>query len=79
MAQGSTRISIQTETTWDNPVGDAVYAYDVDGNIETKTVGATVLSYFYTIDGDIDYITDGTNIKTFNYDIDGNVDNIVYT
>lgn len=79
MSQGSTKITVQAVINWDDPIGDAVYTYDVDGNIQTKTVGSTVLTYYYNIDGDIDYITDGTHIKTFNYDINGDVYSIVYT
>jgi hypothetical protein len=63
---------------WDKPFGDATFTYDVDGNIDTKTVGAVVLTFTYDIDGNIDTISDGSNVKTFTYDVDGNVDTITY-
>lgn len=66
-------------SNWDKPFGDAVFTYDVDGNVETKTVGTTVLTFTYDIDGNVNTISDGTNTKTFSYDVGGNVTAIVYT
>lgn len=65
--------------TWDSPIGDATFTYDVDGNVETKTVGSTTLTFSYDVDGNVDTITDGTNTKTFSYDVDGNLETITYT
>jgi len=65
--------------TWDDPFGDAEFAYDVDGNVETKTVGATVLTFTYDVDGNVDTISDGTNVKTFTYNLGGDLTDIVYT
>lgn len=64
---------------WDKPFGDAVFTYDVDGNVETKTVGSVVLTFTYDVDGNVDTITDGTNVKTFTYDVNGNVEEIIYS
>jgi len=64
---------------WDKPFGDAVFTYDVDGNIETKTVGSIVLTFGYDVSGNVSTITDGTNVKTFTYDVNGNVEEIIYT
>lgn len=64
---------------WDKPYGDATFTYDVDGNIDTKTVGAVVLTFTYDVDGNVDTISDGSNVKTFGYDVDGNVETIVYS
>jgi len=66
-------------TPWDNPFGDAVFTYDVSGNVETKTVGSTILTFTYDVDGNVETISDGTNIKTFSYDVSGNVDTIIYS
>lgn len=65
--------------SWDSPIGDATFTYDVNGNVDTKTVGSTVLTFSYDVDGNVDTITDGVNIKTFSYDISGNLENIIYT
>lgn len=72
-------ISATSGETWDKPFGDATFTYDVDGNIETKTVGSVVLTFTYDVDGNIETISDGTNTKTFSYDVDGNVETIIYS
>lgn len=64
---------------WDKPIGDATFTYDVDGNVETKTVGSTVLTFTYDVDGNVETISDGTNVKTFTYDVDGNLETIIYS
>lgn len=64
---------------WDKPIGGATFTYDVDGNVATKTVGATVLTFAYDVDGNVDTITDGSNTKTFTYNMAGNLQTIIYT
>lgn len=76
---GSTTFANQGVGGWDKPSGDATFTYDVNGNVDTKTVGATVLTFTYDVNGNVDTVTDGSNTKTFTYDIDGNVDTIIYT
>lgn len=66
-------------THWDYPYGDKLFTYDINGNVDTITVGSTTLTFSYDINGNIDTITDGTNIKTFTYDLDGNVEEIIYS
>ena len=44
-------------STWDKPFGDAEFTYDVDGNVETKTVGLTVLTFTYDVDGNVETIS----------------------
>lgn len=73
------KLPVSVVEEWDNPEGDATFTYDVDGNVDTKTVGATVLTFAYDINGNVDTITDGVNVKTFSYDIDGNLESIIYT
>ena len=65
--------------TWDKPFGDAEFTYDVDGNVETKTVGLTVLTFTYDVDGNVETISDGTNTKTFSYNANGDVEAIIYS
>lgn len=64
---------------WDHPYGDALYTYNVDGSVNTKIVGTTVLTFSYNLDGSVNTVTDGTNTKTFSYTIDGDVEGITYT
>lgn len=71
--------SSSSSSTWDNPFGTAVFTYDADGNVETKTVGSTVLTYTYNPDGSIDEITDGTHTKSFSYTVGGDIDTITYS
>lgn len=66
-------------STWDKPFGDAEFTYDVDGNVETKTVGLTVLTFTYDVDGNVETISDGTNTKTFSYNANGDVEAIIYS
>jgi uncharacterized protein RhaS with RHS repeats len=72
-------IQIESTPSWDSPFGTASFTYDVDGNVETKTVGLTVLTFTYDVDGNVDTITDGSNTKTFAYDVGGNVETITYS
>lgn len=66
-------------TPWDKPYGDATFTYDVNGDLETKTVGSTVLTYSYDVNGNLETVTDSTNTKTFTYDVNGDLDTIVYS
>jgi len=72
-------INADALNNWDKPFGSATFTYDVDGNIDTKTVGVTTLTYSYDVDGNVDSITDGSNIKSFVYNVDGDVEAINYS
>jgi hypothetical protein len=72
-------INADALNNWDKPFGSATFTYDVDGNIDTKTVGVTTLTYSYDVDGNVDSITDGLNIKSFVYNVDGDVEAINYS
>ena len=71
--------TVSGSSQWDKPSGDASFTFDVDGNIETKTVGSTTLTFTYDINGNVDTISDGTNTKTFSYNLDGDVETIIYS
>jgi hypothetical protein len=66
-------------STWDKPYGDASFTYDVNGDLDTKVVGAITLTYSYDVDGNLSTISDGSNVKTFTYDVNGDLDTIIYS
>lgn len=58
---------------WGPTSSGAVFTYNPDGSVNTKTMGALVLTYSYNPDGSVDTISDGVHTKTFAYDGSGNL------